>query len=163
MAVRVVSTLEQLNAYREIEVLNNQFCFFLDRCMNEELLDLFTVDAHYQHGDRVSRGRDEIAQVFAARVAGSPRTARHVQTGLLIQLQDARNATGVSCCVTYAADAVPPVSGTEPHLIADFNDKYTKGDDGQWRISARDITRIFVSPDNSGPVGSQASIRSSGR
>lgn len=163
MAVQVVSTLEQLNAYREIEVLNNQFCFFLDRCMNEELLDLFTVDAHYQHGDRVSRGRDEIAQVFAARVAGSPRTARHVQTGLLIQLENAVNATGMSCCVTYAADAAPPVTGTEPILIADFNDKYIKGDDGRWRIRARDIKRIFVSPTNSGPVGSQASSKSGGR
>ena len=155
MAVQVASGLEVLNAYREIEVLNNQFCFFLDRSMNDKLLELFAEDAYYRHGDRVSQGRDEIAEVFAARVADAPRTARHVQTGLLIDLASEAQATGVSCCVTYAADAEPPIVGTEPLLVADFYDDYRKGDDGRWRISARNIKRVFVAPGNTGPVGSK--------
>jgi hypothetical protein len=157
MAIQIASGLEALESYREIEVLNSRFCFYLDRCMNDELLDLFTEDAFYQHGDRISHGREEIGSVFAARVSEAPRTARHVQTGLLINLGTDKRATGTSCCVTYAANASPPIVGTEPLLVADFYDEYEKGDDGQWRISARDIKRVFVAPGNTGPVGTQAS------
>jgi hypothetical protein len=136
-----------------IEDLNSRFCYYLDRCMNAELLELFTSDAHYRHGERRSLGHEEIAAVFNARNHGSPRTARHVQTGLLIDMKSRTTAAGSSCCVTFAANALPPVQGTEPLLVADFYDEYVKCDDGQWRIKSRDIERIFVSPGNSGPVG----------
>lgn len=148
----------RLSDYRSIEVLNKQFCYFLDRCMNAELLDLFTDDAYYRHGSRISRGREEIAAVFAIRVSGSPRTARHVQTGLLIDFHGDGIARGSSCCVTFAADSVPPIVGTQPLLVADFDDDYRKCSDGRWRIERREIERIFVAEGNSGPVASKAYV-----
>lgn len=155
METEIAAWLKELREHQAIEVLNKQFCHYLDHCMNAELLDLFTEGAHYRHGDRLAQGKSEIAAVFAARVSDSPRTARHVQTGLLIVLSSDSIATGRSCCVTFAADAKPPVIDTQPLLVADFNDVYEKGSDGRWRISERNIERIFVAPGNPGPVGSK--------
>ena len=66
---------------------------------------------------------------------------------------DANHATGSSVCITFAADAAPPVVPASVHLVADFFDEYVRCADGRWRISKREIERIFVDPSNSGPVG----------
>lgn len=145
--------LERLEAKMAIEALNVDFCYYLDHNLVEELVDLFTEDARYSHGPRLSCGRAEIRALFARRASGGTRTSRHLQTGLKITLSTARQASGTSVCLTFACDGHPPISPATPFLIADFIDDYLLCADGRWRIHKRDIVRIFTASDNKGPVG----------
>lgn len=145
--------LSRLETRLALEELNTNFCFYLDHGQIDRLLQLFTADAHYSHGTRVSRGRDEIATVFARRSAAGPRTARHMYSGLQVRMLSADRATGTSVCMTFACDAEAPVVPAIPHLVADFIDEYVREPDGIWRIASRHIERIFVADGNKGPVG----------
>ncbi|MFW2369019.1 MAG: nuclear transport factor 2 family protein [Desulforhopalus sp.] len=145
--------LERIEIRLALEALNTDFCHFLDYGKIDELVELFTEDAMYSHGSRISRGRNEIRQLFDARTAEKVRTSRHMQTGLKIILQNSRQASGKSVCMTFASDGPPPISPASPYLVADFIDKYQFCADGRWRIEKRHIERIFTSPDNKGPVG----------
>jgi hypothetical protein len=55
--------------------------------------------------------------------------------------------------MTFGQYGEPPLSPAIPTLVADFVDEYVRGDDGKWRFKERHIHRIFVAPDNSGPLG----------
>ncbi|MCB1638218.1 MAG: hypothetical protein KDI15_05165, partial [Thiothrix sp.] len=74
-------------------------------------------------------------------------------SGLRLARLDAERATGCSVVTTWAANGVIPINHAEPHLVADFDDTYIRGADGRWRIERREISRIFVAQDNTGPVG----------
>jgi hypothetical protein len=134
-----------------IEALNADFCHYLDHGHVAQLVDLFTEEAFYAHGDRVTRGRSEIDELFSAR-AGKSRTSRHFQTSLRVKVLSETQATGHSTCMTFAADGKPPIYGANPILVADFIDEYRRCKDGRWRIERRQIDRIFVDGSNKGPV-----------
>lgn len=147
--------LERIETRLALEALNCDFCHFLDHGKIDALVDLFTEDAHYSHGARISEGRDQIRALFDARTAEMVRTSRHMQTGLKITLQNSMQAVGKSVCMTFACDGPPPISPATVFLVADFIDEYVQCSDGRWRISKRHIERIFTSLDNKGPVGSE--------
>lgn len=136
---------------QEITNLNNDFCYYLDRGMVDELVNLFCEDATYTHGRRTSNGRAEVKQLFEGRRGAKNRTTRHFQSGLRIQVTDSAHASGQSVCLTFGANAPPPVSPATPYLVADFIDEYRLCADGRWRIRSRHIERIFVAEDNRGP------------
>ena len=144
-----------LRIERELRDLNADFCYYLDHGETDRLVDLFTADAKYTHGDRSSVGRDAINELFSNRNAPGTRTARHMQTGLRFKVIDEESATGNSVCMTFAANEQPPVSAAMPHLVADFIDEYQRCTDGRWRISRRHIERIFTDPNNEGPIGAK--------
>jgi ketosteroid isomerase-like protein len=152
--------LTGIESRQAIEDLNGDFCHFLDCNMIEELVDLFTEDARYSHGSRVSCGREQIHRLFVDRTAQRPRTSRHLQTGLRITLQAPDSAVGRSVCLTFASDGPPPISPATPLLVADFIDEYHRGTDGRWRISKRHIERIFTASGNTRPVGDGATSQS---
>ncbi len=145
--------LERIEIRLALEALNTDFCHFLDYNQIDELVDLFTEEANYSHGARLTKGRDEIRQLFTSRVVKKVRTSRHMQTGLKIVLQNLKMATGKSVCMTFASDGPSPISPATPFLVADFIDEYLLCDDGKWRIKKRHIERIFTASDNEGPVG----------
>jgi hypothetical protein len=145
--------LSLLETRLALEELNTNFCFYLDHGQIDNLLSLFTEDALYTHGNRRSIGRDEIATVFDKRTQAGPRTARHLYSGLRLQLHSADRASGSSVCMTFASDGLAPLVPAIPHLVADFFDVYTRGSDDIWRIRERHIKRIFLAADNKGPVG----------
>jgi hypothetical protein len=149
-----IEGLEQLETRLAIEALNVDFCHFLDDNRVDDLVDLFTEEARYSHGRRLSKGRAEIRELFKARAADGCRTSRHMQTGLKITRTGSRRARGKSVCLTFACDGPPPISPATPFLVADFSDEYELCDDGKWRICRRHIERIFTATDNKGPVGS---------
>ena len=155
--------LERIETRLALEELNSDFCHFLDYGMIDELAGLFTEDAQYSHGARVSRGREEIRRLFDARAKGKVRTSRHMQTGLKITGQNSRLAFGKSVCMTFACDGPPPVSPATVFLVADFIDEYRYCPDGRWRISKRHIERIFTSPDNKGPIGLDTTTNTEGK
>jgi len=148
-----LSSAERLHIELALRRLNADFCYYLDHCDTDRLVDLFTTGARYSHGNRLSVGRDAIADLFGNRNGSGVRTARHLQAGLRIDIKDENSATGSSVCATFAADELPPVLTATPHLVADFEDEYEHCDDGRWRISRRHIERIFLDPQNEGPIG----------
>jgi hypothetical protein len=150
-----LTELERLTIRAALEDLNTAFCHHLDHDDVDALLELFVDDVYYTHGKRVSRGKAELEQVFRSRSATQQRTARHLYSGLKLDIESATRARGTCVCMTFAAYGEPPLSPAVPTLVADFVDSYVRGDDGQWRFKERHIHRIFVDPANTGPVGQQ--------
>lgn len=145
--------LERIETRLALEALNVDFCHFLDGNMIDELVELFTEDARYSHGLRLSCGREEIRRLFTDRTREGARTSRHMQTGLKITLRNSKAAEGKSVCLTFACDGPSPISPATPFLVADFIDEYQHCPDGRWRIKKRHIERIFTASDNKGPLG----------
>jgi hypothetical protein len=150
-----LTELELIKIRLALEDLNTAFCHHLDHNEVDALLDLFTDDVYYTHGSRVSRGKGELQQVFASRSAKETRTARHLYSGLKLEIESATRARGTCVCMTFGAYGEPPLSPAIPTLVADFVDEYVCGADGRWRFKERHIHRIFVAPDNTGPIGQQ--------
>ncbi|HEX6999866.1 MAG TPA: nuclear transport factor 2 family protein [Gammaproteobacteria bacterium] len=148
-----LSALEAIEIRLAIEDLNTAFTHHLDHNEVEALLELFTDDVYYTHGERVSRGKAELEEVFRRRTAAGPRTSRHLYSGLKIDIESRDRARGTCVCMTFGQNASPPCSPAIPILVADFEDVYVRGADGRWRIRERHIRRIFVDPANEGPVG----------
>jgi hypothetical protein len=148
-----LTPLERIEIRLALEELNTAFCYHLDHDEVDALLALFTDDVYYTHGSRVSRGRTELEKVFRSRSATETRTARHLYSGLKLTIDSSTRASGTSVCMTFGAYGEPPLSPAIPTLVADFVDEYVRGDDGRWRIKERHIHRIFVAPDNPGPIG----------
>ncbi|MDE0929168.1 MAG: nuclear transport factor 2 family protein [Halioglobus sp.] len=152
MAVEL-EALARLEARLAIEDLNTHFCHYLDHNKVDLLVGLFTAEAYYAHGSRVSVGVEKIRSLFDARLSAGVRTARHMYSGLKVELVAADRARGTSVCMTFAQNAAPPITSAVPYLVADFFDEYVREDDGCWRIAKRRIERIFIDPSNKGPVG----------
>lgn len=138
-----LSVAERLEIRLGLEDLNAAFARHLDHGEIDALVDLFARDALYTHGERVSRGRDEIERLFRNRAAKGPRTSRHLLSGLRLTIESATAATGSSVCLSFAADGAPPLPA-RPFLVADFEDRYRLDDDGRWRFAERHIHRVFV-------------------
>ena len=136
-----------------LQDLNAAFTYLLDHDKTDDLVDLFTEDAVYTHGERRSEGRTAIRMLFAARSAIGVRTTRHVSSGLILHIDGESSARGTSVCLTFAYDGAPPITPATPYLVADFDDAYRLCADGRWRIAARDIRRIFAAAGNPGPMG----------
>jgi len=128
-----------------IEDLNAAFAYYLDHNQVEPLVDLFTANARYSHGERRTEGKEALRALFVARAAAGVRTTRHLYSGLRIDIHDERSASGQSVCMAFAANRAPPIGYCTPHLVADFIDRYTLDTDGRWRIEQRDIQRVFAS------------------
>ena len=142
---------ERIQIQLALQELNNRFCYHLDRGQVDALIALFTVDADYTHGSRRLSGQQEI-RAFFERHAAAPRTTRHMQTGLIIELKNARLALGRSVCLTFAAEASPPIKPADPFLVADYVDEYHCDEHGAWRIARRHIDRVFAGEANAGPI-----------
>ena len=134
---------ERLADLIAIERLNHSFCHELDRGTPEGFAALFVADAFYAHAGRESHGRDAILAFARGRTAAGPRTSRHIPSGLQISFEGSDRATGISCCTTFAASALPPVASTLPILVADFADIYVCRD-AVWCFAERRITPIFT-------------------
>lgn len=148
-----LTPLERIEIRLALEDLNTAFCYHLDHDEVDALLALFTDDVYYTHGSRVSHGKADLEKVFRSRSATEIRTARHMYSGLKLEIDSATKARGTSVCMTFGAYGEPPLSPAIPTLVADFVDAYVRGGDGRWRIKERHIHRIFVAPDNKGPLG----------
>ncbi len=144
--------LQQLEDRLAIQDLNTAFCDHLDNNRVDQLVNLFTENTYYQHGSRISNGREEVRALFGKR-SETPRTARHMYTGLSVEFTGVDSASGHSVCMTFAKDGLPPIQPALPYLVADFFDEYVREMDGRWRISRRVIERIFMDDSNTGPVG----------
>lgn len=134
--------LKRLEDRLAIEELNAAFAAHLDHNRIDELVALFSNDALYISGERQARGLDELRRYFEARQTNGPRTSRHFYSGLRISLESETQASGTSVCLSFAQNGLPPLP-IEPFMVADFEDRYIKLADGEWRIQGRHIKPIF--------------------
>jgi len=148
-----LSALERLEIRAALEELNTAFCHHLDHDEVDALLELFTDDVFYTHGPRRTHGKAELERVFRSRTEKTPRTARHLYSGLKLDIESATSARGTCVCMTFAQNGEPPLAPAIPILVADFEDLYERGADGRWRFRERHIHRIFVDSLASAPVG----------
>ncbi len=151
--------LERLKIRVALEELNTAFCYHLDHDEVDALLELFTDDVFYTHGPRRTNGKAELEQVFRSRTASSPRTSRHMYSGLKLDIESANRARGTSVCMTFGQNGTAPLAPAIPILVADFVDVYARGADGRWRFQEKHIHRIFVDSLASGPVGQKAAAK----
>jgi hypothetical protein len=151
--------LERLKIRIALEDLNTAFCYHLDHNEVDALLELFTDDVFYTHGPRRTNGKAELEKVFRSRTAASPRTSRHMYSGLKLDIESATRARGTSVCMTFGQSGTAPLAPAIPILVADFVDVYTRGTDDRWRIQERHIHRIFVDSLASGPLGQKAAAK----
>jgi hypothetical protein len=151
--------LERLKIRVALEDLNTAFCYHLDHNEVDALLELFTDDVFYTHGPRRTTGKVKLEQVFRSRTATSPRTSRHLYSGLKVDLESATRARGTCVCMTFGQNGTAPLAPAIPILVADFVDLYARGGDGRWRIQERHIHRIFVESLGSGPLGQKAAAK----
>jgi len=147
-----MENIDEIRNQLALERLNADFIFYLDNNEISSLVDLFTHDAQYSHGARVTNGHKELQVLFGKRLKGEARVSRHLQTGLRINFSSENEAIGQSVCLTFAGNRTPPFQGADPLLIADFEDEYQRDENGIWKINSRRIHRIFESP-GSQPYG----------
>ncbi len=141
-----VNDIEKIKIRIALEELNAAFTYHLDHNEIVPLVELFTENAVYTHGERHSEGRAAIEALFVARDRTGVRTTRHIYSGLILDIRSASAAAGQSVCMAFAADAAPPIANTVPNLVADFIDEYVRDADHKWRIARRDIKRTFFKP-----------------
>ena len=144
--------LERLADLLAIQELNAAFAYHLDHGEITPLVALFTDDARYSNGARVSSGKVAIEAFYRGRAEGGVRTSRHLYSGLRIRLDGADQAGATSVWMSFAQNAAPPIDYSVPFLVADFIDAYRRGQDGVWRISSREIRPIFRDPNGVPPA-----------
>ncbi|MBV7486845.1 nuclear transport factor 2 family protein [Bordetella sp. BOR01] len=143
----------------QLEALNAEFAWLIDRGDSSLVAELFTEDGVYERSTgQASRGRAELRLAYAGRAAAGPRTSRHIYTNFRFEAMDERRVRG-SCILTLFAENGEPPLPAEPLLVADYDDEYLLDKDGQWRFLSRRVTWIFRNPkrqDGGGlPLGGQ--------
>lgn len=142
-----MNRVDQLMLRLEIEELNAEFAYLVDRGDSSQVAELFVEEGSYGRatGER-SVGRDAIRAAYIARAAHGERTARHIFTNLRLAELSAARVAGTCVLTLFAQDGPPPLVA-EPFLVADYDDIYRKDNDGRWRYESRTITWKFLQRD----------------
>lgn len=142
-----MSRHEQLLARLEIDALNAEFAYRIDRGDPETVVDLFTANGFYARstGEK-SVGREAIRAAYRQRAAAGKRTARHIFTNLRLTHESDNRIQGQCILTLFAQDGEPPLVA-EPFLVADYDDIYEREADGCWRYAQRVVTWRFVQRD----------------
>jgi ketosteroid isomerase-like protein len=122
-------TLDDLVAIEAIRRLKARYCRTIDAKDWLALADVFASDAQLRHGDTVVEGRDAIVGVISTTLADAP-TAHAAHTPV-IDVVDAAHATG-NWGAIYCRIGDPPSYGI-------YDEVYTRGADGEWRISRTEL------------------------
>jgi hypothetical protein len=129
----------------DIEALNAEFAWLIDRGDSSKVADLFIEAGRYGRSTgETSVGRDEIRLAYSARIARGPRTSRHVFTNLRLEQIAPGRVRGTLILTLYARDALPPIPA-QVLFIADYDDIYCLCEDGRWRYESRLVTRVCTS------------------
>ena len=124
-----------------IEDLIATYLYRLDHGGTASLADLFTADGVFETISGQKRGRAAISAYYAKR--SITRTTRHVSTNRYIVFDDDTHAHGVYTLTYYMAEGTPPFPASAPAGIADYAEKFERGEDGKWRFSYRKATPVF--------------------
>ena len=102
----------------------------------------FAEDGTFAIGDKIFRGRAEIAGFYSWREGLGPRTARHVIMNPRVSELTGTSAT--FCCITliYADNGVPVLESKVAVMIADVESAYERAGEA-WVLRSRVLRPIF--------------------
>lgn len=124
--------------------LVNRLTQFSDWKKKKESSELFTPTGTWVRGGKPYTGR---AAIIASFEGSQTDIIRHLATGTVIDVQDQKNASGVTYYLVYRHDpktespTLPMPLGT-PFSMGEWHDRFVKADDG-WLISHREVRRLF--------------------
>jgi ketosteroid isomerase-like protein len=128
------SSGEQLAAESACRDLINHFAYFVDNGMASRVVDLFTEDAEMGSPERSSKGREELAEVMAARQAATDRHTRHQVTNIAFRRTGPHTAQANSLLCLYVLGGPTELS---VRAITVFDDEFARDTNGRWRFSSR--------------------------
>lgn len=121
------------------------YCWAFDHFMVEPFVNIFTQDATWNRptGDTF-KGIEDIRNSFLKRNLDI--TYRHLCSNVLITPIDDKNASGVSLATVFTAPKLidSPAKLELPGTIVEYEDEFKRTADGNWRISNRKTTKIFI-------------------
>ena len=126
----------------ELQDLNARYAHALDHNDVAGFLGVFTADAEYTLGARVSRGHTELQQFFTGRQAQGPRVTRHFCSNFVVTFQDADHATASSVWMSFVGNGEPPFGHALPFMVADMADRFVRVE-GRWLVAERRIVPVF--------------------
>jgi hypothetical protein len=118
----------------------------LDEYRHERLLELYAPDAVVDSPLGLMRGHAELKRYYDSRERGA--TIRHVISNLLIEVKDAKDATGIAYYSFYyapAGAALPAPLGA-PKALGVHRDCFVRLAGG-WRFANRKISNVFRAAD----------------
>jgi SnoaL-like domain len=141
--------LEIMLAERACERLVYRYAWLVDSGEAVGIADLFTTDGTWAAGDgEPMRNRDGIRAGFAARQSVVRRQSRHVMTNVLIDVQNADEASGRAYLVNYRHDsdtgvAERPAPADAPKFVGEYNLTFRRVD-GEWLFATLGLDLAFV-------------------
>jgi hypothetical protein len=139
-----MSTDERTEIELACKDLVNRLVQLSDHQLKVESSELFTTDGTWIRGGTPYTGRAAIIASFK----GSPTDViRHLATGTVIDVEDERNARGVTYYIVYRYDPKTsepklPMPLEKPFSMGEWHDNFVKTDHG-WRFSRREVKRLF--------------------
>lgn len=130
---------------RECERLVLLYARYADSFQDDAFAALFAEDALLHRGDAPLVGRDAIRAAMGRRRRDS--VVRHLCSNVIIDVIDARNASGVSYLTLYRhfGSATLPTPMLAPEMIAEYHDRFTLTPEG-WRIAERQALVVLKHP-----------------
>lgn len=124
--------------------LMEEFCFYLDQQMHEEIALLFLEDGEWipTNGELI-KGRSAISESIRSRPATTIR--RHVLSGKIVNIVDKDRAIGFSKLLAFHDrnwDGNLPGKMGIPDIFADVKDQFRRVD-GVWKIERRESFKIL--------------------
>jgi hypothetical protein len=109
--------------------------------------EFYLPDGLYEIGNNRFEGEQKIVAFYARRRFGTVLT-RHFISNLRVSSEDARHARVVGLMSLYRADGQSPFQGARPPaMIADFEARCVRGDDGRWRFQSHVLRPFIVGSD----------------
>jgi hypothetical protein len=143
-----ISSQQELLIKMEIKELADNYGYYRDHFMADEYLTIWAEDAVAVDGDRRWQGHEELRTRIPD--PSSTGLTMHMIGTSHIDIIDESHATGVHYATVYRATLEGPREQSEiiqmdgVYLVAKYMDEYLLTDDG-WKISYRDIDRVFTS------------------
>ncbi len=134
-----------------IEELVASFFWKIDRRETHDIATLFTEDGQLFLPDLATRmtttievrGHEALTKQWANRPPNL--VSRHVYTNLQVHKISDRRAEGRFIGIGFRTTE-PGFGLPVPVVVADHDDVYERGSDGQWRFREKRITPVFVAP-----------------
>ena len=125
-----------------IERLIRQHAWLIDHGRADEVTALYAKDARMYGIGPDKAGHAEIAQWANQRAAMTGRRSRHVQSNVLLRAMPDGRVGGTIILTLYRHDgdgAAPAL----PVMVAEYEDIYERGGDGNWRFAERRLAVLF--------------------
>lgn len=128
-----------------LQQLAVEYWYLVDLKGGDGAANMFTQDGifHVGPGDPLI-GRKAIAEFYRWREDRGERTSRHLLSNFRADFTDANNASSICVMQLLADDGVPIHPSAPPIFIGDQIDNWHKGEDGNWRLTKRDFSALFM-------------------